>query len=107
MTEHLTVRRVHWLRARAQLSRWREEVTLTTHEMQWTVKYFLHQSRLWQEARTGTPSGTSSGTTGTRQTAIHPGNIAYSKRKQVAWKDLMIRADHTFALLNIAYQSPL
>jgi hypothetical protein len=41
------VRRVHWLRARAQLMRWREQVTLTTYEMQWTVAYFRHMSKKW------------------------------------------------------------
>ena len=41
------VRRVHWLRARTQLMRWREQVTLTTYEMQWTVAYFRHISKKW------------------------------------------------------------
>ncbi|KAF8150124.1 hypothetical protein B0H34DRAFT_826383 [Crassisporium funariophilum] len=45
----LEFKHVHWLRARALNHRWHEEVVLVTYEMQWTVRYFLHQCKQWQE----------------------------------------------------------
>ncbi|KAF8157947.1 hypothetical protein B0H34DRAFT_858828 [Crassisporium funariophilum] len=45
----LEFKRVHWLRARALNHRWHKEVVLVTYEMQWTVRYFLHQCKQWQE----------------------------------------------------------
>jgi hypothetical protein len=32
--------------------RWGEEVTLTTYEMEWTVRYFIHKSNFWAESKT-------------------------------------------------------
>ncbi|KAF8801026.1 hypothetical protein BYT27DRAFT_7227064 [Phlegmacium glaucopus] len=77
------VRCVHWLRARAQLNRWQEEVSLTAYEMQWTR---------W--AGVMGPNGTA-------------GLVAYAKRKQAMWEHLRVRADMTFTLLIDAYKSPL
>lgn len=94
------VRRVHWLRARAQLMRWREEVTLTGYEMQWTVRYLLHMRNVWdRRGVTGTGTGT-----GQQSSA---GVQAYARRKYTMWEQCAITADHTFATLNTAYQSPL
>ena len=61
-----TVHRVHWLHACAQLMRWQEEVTLTTYEMQWTVRYFRYRSQSWRLPEgTRTESIRSSSGTGT------------------------------------------
>ena len=47
-TSHANVvKRVHWLRGRAQNQRWQEEKTLVEHEMQWTVAYFRKQESIW------------------------------------------------------------
>ena len=43
------VYRVNWLRAKARVDRWLEEVTLVKHEMQWTILWFQHQANLWTE----------------------------------------------------------
>jgi hypothetical protein len=40
---------VNWLRAKAHVDRWLEEVTLVKHEMQWTILWFQHQVNLWSE----------------------------------------------------------
>ncbi|KAF8811081.1 hypothetical protein BYT27DRAFT_7221743 [Phlegmacium glaucopus] len=72
-------RRVHWLRARAQLMRWQEEVTLTRHEMQWTVAFFAYNSRKW-DVQSGSTTGA----------------ITYAKHKQAMWLQLAVRADQTF-----------
>jgi hypothetical protein len=126
----LTVRRVHWLRARAQLMRWKEEVTLTGYEMQWTVRYFQYQSQKWVKlsgtgtitgigtvthtgidtvTTTGTGTGTSRGiSTGNEQCFERSaGVLAYSKRQEAVWQDVMRKADQIFGGLNLAYQSPL
>ena len=71
------VRRVHWLRARAQLMRWQEELTLTGYEMQWTVRYFLYMSRKWVLKFDGhplAPEGSNDTGTGTG-TGHSPGAI--------------------------------
>ncbi|KAF8799828.1 hypothetical protein BYT27DRAFT_7119262, partial [Phlegmacium glaucopus] len=100
------VRRVHWLRARAQVMRWQEQVTLTSYEMQWTVRYFQYQSRSWVVSDPGTDTGINTrAVSGTQPQSA--GAVAYSQQKQAVWEDLMIRADRTFARFNLAYQSPL
>jgi len=58
MFTNVIVRRVHWLRARAQLMRWREEVTLTGYEMHWVVRYFLNKSQTWDHLISGTGTST-------------------------------------------------
>jgi len=106
--------------------RWQEEVTLTSYEMQWTVRYFGYMSRKWV-IPSGVPIGSSrigssrigssgdsiafstGGSTGTD--FLSPKNhsagaIAYSKRKQSLWEDLMKKADNIFRSTNPAYQSP-
>lgn len=98
------VRRVHWLRARAQLMRWQEEVTLTTYEMQWTVRYFIHKSKFWSDVQT-IPASTSN-TPANIQFDV-AGCHAYSKRKYWTWHQLAIKADNTFKVINNAYKSPL
>jgi hypothetical protein len=70
--------------------RWQEEVTLTTYEMQWTVAFFVYNSRKW-----GSHVGGSSGA------------VAYANRKHAMWRDQGLSADRIFRLLNKAYKSPL
>ena len=40
---------VHWIRARAQKNRWREEHTLVGYEMQWTIRYYIHCAKMWED----------------------------------------------------------
>jgi hypothetical protein len=75
--------------------RWQEEVTLTTYEMQWTVRYFTHKSKFWSDVLS-TPAQ-----------PISPGAIAYSKRKHSTWNHLALKSDKTFKIFNNAYKSPL
>ena len=42
------VQGVHWLCARAQRSRWSEELILVGYEMMWTARYFWNQADLWR-----------------------------------------------------------
>lgn len=96
LLQHLTyiiVKRVHWLRARAQYHRWNEELLLIGHEMVWTVRYYLYKSNRW---------GTASATFG-----ISPGAAAYAKRKQVMWRHLAQMADNCYQRTNVTYSSPM
>lgn len=94
-----SVRRVHWLRARAQLMRWQEEETLSSYEMQWTVRFFSYQSKMWSALQNSTEAGVMSN--------IGAGAIAYAKRKQWTWDQLCHKSDQTFTVVNKAYKSPL
>lgn len=91
------VQRVHWLRARAQRMRWQEEVTLTTYEMQWTVKFFAYNAEKWKRIQVA------SAEVG-KECA---GATVYAKRKQATWDQLRLQSDRTFKSLNIAYKSPM
>jgi hypothetical protein len=74
----LVVRRVHWLRARAQLMRWQEEVTLITYEMHWAVRFFSRKSQIWANA--GDKSGL----------PLKAGHAAYADRQNDMWKQIAI-----------------
>ncbi|KIM41065.1 hypothetical protein M413DRAFT_41140, partial [Hebeloma cylindrosporum] len=80
----LEYKRVHWLRARAQKMRWREEAIMVNYEMEWTVRYFLYKREYWSEA---------SSADGGR---ISAGANAYTFRKAAMWDDLALYADKLF-----------
>lgn len=101
------VRRVHWLRARAQLLRWQEEVTITGYEMQWTVRYFQYMSRKWVPPEDPMFSVPGSSTSTGEGTILTAGAIAYWNRKRALWEEVMKKADSIFRRLNPAYDSPL
>ena len=91
--------------------RWKEEVTLTTYEMQWTVRYFDFKSRLWagsthQDADSSSPVAGPSHQSA-EENHISAGVLAYRRRKQSTWLHLAKRSDRTFILINNAYKSPL
>ena len=43
------VYRVHWLKAKAQKTRWIKELQCLQVEMESTVRFFQHQEQFWQE----------------------------------------------------------
>jgi hypothetical protein len=90
-THQFSVRRVHWLRARAQMNRWTEECTLVKYEMEWTVRYFMYKSRLWPSA----------------PMSLAAGPAAYARRKAVMWDHMARDADRSFRSINANYKSPL
>ncbi|KAF9552131.1 hypothetical protein CPC08DRAFT_647294, partial [Agrocybe pediades] len=90
------VKRVHWLRARAQADRWREECQLLTYEMQWTVRSFVQKSKLWlvlKNAHNGS--------------APSPGTRAYADRQSRTWHAMAVLSDRDFRTINKNYISPL
>jgi hypothetical protein len=89
------VNRVHWLQARAQRDRWREEFTLVGYEMEWTMRYFMHEAEVWE---------------GRRRVAVHDdkaGAAAYAARKRHTWREMAAAADTKFMGINNSYRSVL
>jgi hypothetical protein len=82
----IIVQRVHWLRARAQSGRWNEEVILVTYEMQWTVRYFLHQAQRWDHLAASEDEGGRSAC----------GPAAYARRKAAMWRWLALKGRKRF-----------
>jgi hypothetical protein len=85
----LKVQRVHWLRARAQMKRWSEELTLLKYEMEWTTRYFLHHYKKWQD----------------RATVPHPhmGPKAYAARQSAQWRQMACEVERVFSAVNTGY----
>jgi hypothetical protein len=64
------VQRIHWLRARAQSHRWKEETVLVTYEMQWTVRYFLKEAAIWNNRSKWNQNSPGAAAYAARQAAI-------------------------------------
>ena len=110
----MLVRRVHWLRAQAQKMRWREEVTLLTYEMQWTVRYFIHKSKFWSDIENSLAENRSIPAVLPTRSNMDidiiehsSGVLAYLKHKNSTWYQLALKADKIFKAINNAYKSPL
>lgn len=89
-----TVNRVHWLRARAQRERWKEELMLVKKEMDWTVRYYIHHARVWRERK---------------DVADNMGDIgaaAYAARKDAMWLEMAAHAAADFQAVNPLYKYP-
>ena len=81
--------------------RWQEEVTLTTYEMQWTMRYFVNQCKNWFNIQETLAKGITSIASG------GAGALAYAKHKHSTWHQLSVKLDRTFTVINNAYKSPL
>ena len=90
----LSVKRVHWLRARAMQARWREECIFVRYEMQWTVRYYIHKAEYWGSIATKTSE------------SMH-GQLAYARRKRREWLVLAHDADRRFVAACTDYESPI
>ncbi|KAF8815690.1 hypothetical protein BYT27DRAFT_7079225 [Phlegmacium glaucopus] len=75
-------KRVHWLRARAQKNRWKEEQILVGYEMEWSVRYFLYRAKVWEER--------------CNVAALSPGAIAYAARQNARWRQVAAAAESLF-----------
>ncbi|PPQ86478.1 hypothetical protein CVT26_011993 [Gymnopilus dilepis] len=89
----VAVKRVHWLRARAQMQRWHEEVLLLSHEMQWTVRFYMYKARTWEDSMS--------------VGGVTPGAKAYALRQIDMWRKLAVGADALFSDLTSQYESPM
>lgn len=89
--DFLEVQRVHWIRARAQRSRWEEELLLVKYEMEWTTRSFLYKTREWQD-RFEEPN-------------VDAGPKAYAARQSSQWWHMALDSDRLFGLANSEYKS--
>jgi hypothetical protein len=75
------VYRINWLRARAKMSRWKEEIVLIPQEMQWTVRFFEFKCREWEEHR---------------KSSVSAGQRSYAARQRAMWMYLHSHATSSF-----------
>ena len=85
------VHQVNWLYARARYHRWREEFNITSHEMEWVTRYFVHQMRKWSAWSDLAAAG---GKTG---------HVCYAEAQIDIWKRLGEDVDKQFAEENSQY----
>jgi hypothetical protein len=70
------------------MHRWEEEVGLVGYEMEWTVRYFAYNKKVWEERR---------------NIAQRAGPASYAARKAAMWHDVATDADRVFSVLNGSY----
>ena len=78
----IEVYRIHWIHARAQRNRWSEELNLTEHEMEWTVRFYMYMAKLWASQRDAN--------------AGDPGLCAYAEQLMDMWNELGRIVDRLF-----------
>jgi len=83
-TELGLVYRVNWLRARAQNNRWDEELNLTKHEMQWTVRWYVNRAEAWRVRRDAAGQ-------------LSRGHMAYAEKQMEMWNNLARVSDQMFS----------
>ena len=66
----MVVYRVNWLRSKARYDRWKEEVRILKSEMQWTILFFDHQRKEWEELASGSERSDGEKAYGLRQAAM-------------------------------------
>ena len=89
----VAVKHIHWLRARAQMQQWHEEVLLLLHEMQWTIRFYTYKARTWEDSMS--------------VGGVTPSAKAYALRQIKMWRKLAVSADALFSDLTSQYESPL
>jgi hypothetical protein len=67
-------------------------LTLTGYEMQWTVRYYLHQADIWADCGIRTEYRGDRGAT------------AYARRQLAMWTEAARTADVRFKSVNAGYQ---
>lgn len=78
------VYRVHWLKAKAQKTRWIEELQCLQVEMGSAVRFFQHQERFWQ------------GKQEVIEPVSQPGRAAWAARQSAMWQSMAMQADSRF-----------
>ena len=68
------------------MKRWNEEVILVGYEMEWTVRYFLHQAEVWKHR----------GTIVAIDVTSQAGRRAYAARKSAMWQGLALVANDKY-----------
>ena len=78
------VYQVHWLRAKAQKTRWIEEIQCLQVEMESAVRFFQYQERFWQEKQELIDRRT------------QPGHAAWAARQNSMWHSMTTQAESRF-----------
>jgi hypothetical protein len=78
------VYRVHWLRAKAQKTRWVEELQCLQVEMGSAVRFFQYQEKFWQDKKE------------LIEPKLQPGHAAWAARQSAMWHSLAMQADSRF-----------
>jgi len=74
---HPLVQRVNWLRAKARVDRWAEELVMVQDQMGNTIRFFKRRSVEWL-ARA--------------ENSWHPGHICYAHQQADMWQGLAEKA---------------
>ena len=75
---------MNWLRAKARYNRWNEELQIVRHEMKWTILWFNHQMKKWEDRL---------------KTCVKenkPGHIAYAEKQIAMWKMFVKEGERGF-----------
>ena len=88
------VYRVHWLRAKAQKTRWIEELQCLQVEMESAVRYFRHQEQFWKEKHELIEPQT------------QPGHAVWAARQNAMWHSMATQADSRFKDLLKSHPPP-
>jgi hypothetical protein len=73
---HITVERVHWLRAKAQFERWLEEQDSIHNEAEWVPAYFNARAEKWRTLMDFAAQG------------FMKGHEAYASYQMHSWEEL-------------------
>ncbi len=72
---------MNWLRAKARLTRWDEELQLVLHEMDWTVNWLKRKVTEWKELA---------------GRALESHMVAYVEQQASDWEYLALQAETSF-----------
>jgi hypothetical protein len=81
------VYQVNWPCARAQRNCWAEELNLTKHEMQWTVKWYIHMATRWKDHQDATVN-------------VSRRHVTYAEKQMAMWNELGKVSDLIFSKSN-------
>jgi hypothetical protein len=79
----VTVHRVNFLRAKARMDRWNEELKIVHKEMGWTIRGFMFYAKRWR---------------GFKAKTLHwPGKAEYAAKQEAMWMEKAQAAVQCFA----------
>jgi len=80
------------------MQRWKEELILVGHEVEWTVRYFVYQSGVWRDRKSVDEIMYAEGP------AVYAGAAAYAARKEAMWKEMAVSASKQFRVVNSSFK---
>ena len=86
LTYFILVYRVNWLKAKARVDRWQEELILVKHEMDWTIRWFQYQAKIWKERSE------------LEDSMLPKGHEAYAIKQRKLWDAFEKKASERFGL---------